>query len=64
MGCECIDDEAGIIVKPPKDGIIKGGNFDLSAFSDQALTLSAIAPFASDMVKIRGISHIRYQECD
>lgn len=64
MGCECIDDEAGIIVKPPNDGIIKGGSFDLSAFSDQALTLSAIAPFASDMVKIRGISHIRYQECD
>lgn len=64
MGCECIDDENGIIVNPPKDGRLKGGRFDLSAFSDQALTLSAIAPFATEKVEIRGISHIRYQECD
>ena len=64
MGCGCIDDENGIIVNPPKDGRLKGGRFDLSAFSDQALTLSAIAPFATEKVEIRGISHIMYQECD
>ena len=48
IGCGCIDEENGIIVNPPKDGRLKGGRFDLSAFSDQALTLSAIAPFATE----------------
>ncbi len=37
---------------------------DMSAFSDQALTLAALAPFADGPVKITGISHIRGQECD
>ena len=36
----------------------------LSTFSDQALTLAAIAPFAKESVGIEGISHIRLQECD
>ena len=40
------------------------GTFDLSAFSDQALTLAAISCFAKSPVTIEGIGHIRYQECD
>ena len=43
---------------------LQGGVFDFSAFSDQALTLAAIACFASETVEITGIGHIRYQECD
>ena len=39
-------------------------SWDLSTFSDQALTLAAIAPFANEPVGIEGISHIRLQECD
>ena len=34
----------------------------MSSFSDQAITLSAIAPFADSPTIIRGIGHIRYQE--
>lgn len=43
---------------------LHGGSWDLSSFSDQALTLAAIAPFADSSVRIRGIGHIRFQECD
>ena len=36
----------------------------MSSFSDQALTLAAIAPFANAPITITGIGHIRLQECD
>nr|MDE7327065.1 3-phosphoshikimate 1-carboxyvinyltransferase [Lachnospiraceae bacterium] len=47
----------------------KGGKFlgacvDMGAFSDQALTLAALAPFAETPTTITGIGHIRLQECD
>lgn len=41
-----------------------GGEVDMSSFSDQALTLSAIAPYFSKPTKIVGVAHIRGQECD
>lgn len=41
-----------------------GGSVDMSAFSDQALTLAAIAPYFSKPTVIRGIAHVRGQECD
>lgn len=41
-----------------------GVSADLSAFSDQAMTLAVLAPFADSPTEITGISHIRYQECD
>jgi 3-phosphoshikimate 1-carboxyvinyltransferase len=41
-----------------------GGKVDMSAFSDQALTLSAVAPYLSNPTEICGIAHIRGQECD
>jgi 3-phosphoshikimate 1-carboxyvinyltransferase len=63
MGCEGRAEEDGIRLLPPQNGI-GGGTFDLSAFSDQALTLAALACFAKEPVTITGIGHIRYQECD
>ena len=36
----------------------------MSACSDQAITLAAIAPFADSPTTITGIGHIRLQECD
>jgi 3-phosphoshikimate 1-carboxyvinyltransferase len=63
MGCSIEEEEDGVLLSPPKDGLL-GGSFDLSSFSDQALTLAAIAPFASSKVCIMNVSHIRYQECD
>lgn len=41
-----------------------GGNVDMSAFSDQALTLAAVAPYLSKPTQISGIAHVRGQECD
>ena len=63
MGCKVQEEQDGILMLPP-DGKMSGGEFDLGAFSDQALTLSAIACFCNTPVTIRGIGHIRYQECD
>lgn len=63
MGCKINDEEDGVLLIPPKDKFL-GGSFDLSSFSDQALTLAAIAPFASSKVCIMNVGHIRHQECD
>ncbi|MBQ8780455.1 MAG: 3-phosphoshikimate 1-carboxyvinyltransferase [Oscillospiraceae bacterium] len=63
MGCTAEITAEKITVTGPK--LLKGGfNVDMSAFSDQALTLAAIAPFADAPVTISGIEHIRLQECD
>ena len=63
MGCKIENEEDGVLLIPPKDRFL-GGSFDLSSFSDQALTLAAIAPFANSKVCMMYIGHIRYQECD
>ncbi len=66
MGCEITKDKGeNITVIGAENGKLKGGfTVDMSAFSDQALTLSAIAPFADAPITITGIGHIRLQECD
>ena len=64
MDCVLEEKKDGIVVCPPEDNMLKGGKWDLSTFSDQTLTLAAIAPFASGKVQISGIGHIRFQECD
>ncbi len=64
MGCHYEDSRDGIILTGPAGGHLHGIDADMHAFSDQALTLAAIAPFADSPVTIRGISHIRLQECD
>ena len=67
MGCriERQEGEKRIILSGPEDGRLKGGfSVDMSAFSDQALTLAAIAPYADAPITITGIGHIRLQECD
>lgn len=48
-------------------GLLKnfdGGRVDMSAFSDQALTLAAVAPYLKSPTEICGVAHIRRQECD
>lgn len=64
MGCHVSDTPDGILVSPPKDGIYHGVRADMSACSDQAITLAAIAPFADGPTTITGIGHIRFQESD
>lgn len=46
-----------------KEGF-SGVDISLKDFSDQTMTLAAIAPFAWGTVIIRNIGHIRYQESD
>lgn len=48
----------------PGNGKLKGTDTNMGDFSDQALTLAAIAPFAETPVTIRGVSHMRGQESD
>lgn len=42
----------------------EGGKLDMSGFSDQALTLAAIAPYLKNPTHICNVAHIRKQECD
>lgn len=66
MGCKVSDlpGKDGITVEGPAEGKLKGIEVDMNDFSDQALTLAAVAPFASSPVKILHIGHIRKQESD
>lgn len=64
LGCGYEDTPEGILLTPPATKEFPGVDIDMGAFSDQAITLSAIAPFASSPTTIRGISHIRLQESD
>lgn len=62
MGCEVTETKDGITVS--RTGGLKGIDVNMNNFSDQALTLAAIAPFADGDTVIRNIGHIRGQECD
>ena len=64
MGCTVKATESGICLTGPVSGRLEGIVADMSACSDQAITLAAIAPFAKSPVTITGIRHIRYQESD
>lgn len=66
-------EEKGVRIHDTPDGILAdasgvrsftGWDADMRDFSDQALTLAALAPFAATPTHIRGVGHIRRQECD
>lgn len=64
IGCTVCDTPAGIEVRGASDGRIRGVVVDMKDFSDQAMTLAALAPFADGDVRIENIGHIRLQESD
>ncbi len=64
MGCTLTDTPEGLCISGPRDGKLRGITADMSSFSDQAITLAAIAPFADGPTTITGIGHIRLQESD
>ncbi len=64
MGCTGFETDAGMVIGPPPDGVIHGIDIDMSAFSDQAITLACVAVFADSPTTIRGVGHIRKQESD
>ncbi len=64
MGAVLQEEADGVVLLPPSEGKYHGVDADMSACSDQAITLAALAPFADTPTTIRGIGHIRYQECN
>lgn len=64
MGCKAADLTDGILVEPPANRTFHGITADMSACSDQAITLAAIAPYADSPTTVTGIGHIRFQESD
>lgn len=64
MGCKAADLTGGILVEPPANRTFHGITADMSACSDQAITLAAIAPYADSPTTVTGIGHIRFQESD
>lgn len=64
MGCTVADTDYGVWATPPTGGVYHGIDIDMSSFSDQAITLASLAPFADSPTRIRGIGHIRHQESD
>jgi 3-phosphoshikimate 1-carboxyvinyltransferase len=64
MGCSFFEDPEGLTVEKEPGRVLKGVEVDMNAFSDQALTLAALAPFCDRPVSIRNVAHIRNQECD
>lgn len=62
MGCIAEESAEGVSVTGPQR--LRGVRVNMNDFSDQALTLAAIAPYAQTPTVIEGIGHIRGQECD
>lgn len=64
LGCVITETSDGICVQGPEKGIYQGIDVDMNDFSDQALTLAALAAFAKSRTIIRNVAHIKGQECD
>ncbi len=62
MGCEIDDREEGLWVSGKMLDDYPGLDVSMKDFSDQTMTMAAIAPFASSETVIRNIGHIRFQE--
>lgn len=61
MGCRQREEEDGIVIAGAP---LKGIHVDMGDFSDQTMTLAAIAPFADGDTVIDDVGHIRGQESD
>ncbi len=63
MGCQKEEMPEGIrlTMKNPE---MHGVDISMKDFSDQTMTLAAIAPFADSVTRIHNIGHIRFQESD
>lgn len=64
MGCILEDKNEGIKVMGNRLLDYPGLTISMKDFSDQAMTMAAIAPFAKSPTLIQNIGHIRFQESD
>ena len=62
MGCTIKETAEGVELTGPEK--LNGVDVDMNDFSDQTMTLAAIAPYASSATTIRNIAHISLQESD
>jgi 3-phosphoshikimate 1-carboxyvinyltransferase len=63
MGCEVIEKNGSTQITGPTQ--LKGGfTFDLTEYSDQAMTLGALAALCDGPIELTGIGHIRFHESD
>lgn len=63
LGCKkYITDSGEIRLAGEGNGTCQGIKVDMGDFSDQTMTLAALAPFAGGPVTITGVAHIRGQE--
>lgn len=66
MGATVDRDGPDVVVTGPASGPapLRGGTFDLTAFSDMAPTVAALAAFAGERVEVTGVGFIRGKETD
>jgi 3-phosphoshikimate 1-carboxyvinyltransferase len=64
MGCLREETAEGIRICGSALEGFAGVEVDMQDFSDQVMTLAAIAPFAQTPTTIKNVAHIRYQESD
>ncbi len=64
LGCKLSETEAGIMVSGKHLETFPGLTLSMKDFSDQTMTMAAIAPFAVTPTHIQNVGHIRFQESD
>ncbi len=64
MGCGLVDTERGIQIQGRELASYPGMDISMKDFSDQTMTMAALAPFAASPTVIRNVGHIRFQESD
>ncbi len=64
MGCDLKEQPEGVQVDGRKLEGYPGLTLSMKDFSDQTMTMAALAPFAQTPTRIRNIGHIRMQESD
>lgn len=64
LGCQLRDTSNGLVVTKSEAGNYEGFDIDMKDFSDQTMTMAALAVFASTPTKIMNVGHIRLQESD
>lgn len=64
IGCDLKEESEGLMVDGRKLEQYPGSTLSMKDFSDQTMTMAALAPFATSPTLIKNIGHIRMQESD